>query len=362
VVLELMSVASGLELRRRERVDQPLRFPAAVMGVAIVLSLSAQVVDAERSAIGWIAAAIPALGFLVMVKIALARSTGTGDDSDVEGASVDSSSSAISPGASFPSEEKADADPAVAVLIPAARSAAAALVAQRRRVTVKALRDVLCADGYGPSTGQVAAVLAELKPEFHGETYLTFAAMLAAMTIETKSNKDSHDQAALIEGSEDGRSASAVRLRDHVDWLLSHGILFRGLVLGCAQCQRPAFYRLEELAQSFHCLRCGHLSQLVQHRWRNPHQEPWWFYDLHPVAREFLASDGDVPLLLAKHLRKKTLGVYRDVPEVEVLDANGNAEAEADLIALQRHTLVLGEAKRTDTFENSVKGRRQVAS
>ncbi|MEJ3743442.1 hypothetical protein WEI85_09155 [Actinomycetes bacterium KLBMP 9797] len=35
--------------------------------------LSAQVVDAERSVTGWIAAAVPALGFLVMVKIALGR-------------------------------------------------------------------------------------------------------------------------------------------------------------------------------------------------------------------------------------------------------------------------------------------------
>jgi hypothetical protein len=45
-----------------------------VTGVAVVLSLGAQVVEAEQSAIRWVAAAIPALGFHVMVKIALARS------------------------------------------------------------------------------------------------------------------------------------------------------------------------------------------------------------------------------------------------------------------------------------------------
>jgi hypothetical protein len=73
VVLELMSVASGLELRRRKRLHIPLIFPAVVLGVAVALSLSAQVVEAERSPIGWTAAAIPALGFLVMVKIALAH-------------------------------------------------------------------------------------------------------------------------------------------------------------------------------------------------------------------------------------------------------------------------------------------------
>jgi hypothetical protein len=75
VVLELMSIASGLELRRRRQAHAPVVFPAAVLATAVVLSLGAQVVDAEPSPIGWIAAAIPALGFLVMVKIALGHST-----------------------------------------------------------------------------------------------------------------------------------------------------------------------------------------------------------------------------------------------------------------------------------------------
>jgi hypothetical protein len=74
VVLELMSIASGLELRRRKRQHMAVRFPALVLVSATALSISAQVVEAQRSVIGWIAAAVPALGFLVMVKIALARS------------------------------------------------------------------------------------------------------------------------------------------------------------------------------------------------------------------------------------------------------------------------------------------------
>jgi hypothetical protein len=76
IVLELMSIASGLELRRRKRTQVSTRFPAAVLGFAVTLSLAAQVVEAEPSLIGWIAAAVPALGFLVMVKVALGY-TGT---------------------------------------------------------------------------------------------------------------------------------------------------------------------------------------------------------------------------------------------------------------------------------------------
>ncbi|MFY1633587.1 DUF2637 domain-containing protein [Solwaraspora sp. WMMB335] len=71
IVLELMSIASGLELRRRKRAGVSTVFPATVLACAVTLSLAAQVVEAEPSPIGWIAAAVPALGFLVMVKIAL---------------------------------------------------------------------------------------------------------------------------------------------------------------------------------------------------------------------------------------------------------------------------------------------------
>jgi len=73
VTLELMSIASGLMIRRRHRASRPVLFASAVLVFAVALSLSAQVVEAEPSVIGWIAAALPALGFLAMVKLALTR-------------------------------------------------------------------------------------------------------------------------------------------------------------------------------------------------------------------------------------------------------------------------------------------------
>ncbi|MEV0157783.1 DUF2637 domain-containing protein [Micromonospora sp. NPDC050686] len=75
IVLELMSIASGLELRRRKRTHARTMFPAGVLACAVTLSLAAQVVEAEPSIIGWVAAAVPALGFLVMVKVALGRTS-----------------------------------------------------------------------------------------------------------------------------------------------------------------------------------------------------------------------------------------------------------------------------------------------
>ena len=73
VVLELMSIATGLEIRRRHRTGQPAGFVVGVLIAAVALSLSAQVVEAEASLIGWLAAALPALGFLACVKLVLTR-------------------------------------------------------------------------------------------------------------------------------------------------------------------------------------------------------------------------------------------------------------------------------------------------
>ncbi|MDG4829269.1 DUF2637 domain-containing protein [Solwaraspora sp. WMMD1047] len=94
IVLELMSIASGLELRRRKRARVSTVFPATVLACAVTLSLAAQVVEAEPSPIGWIAAAVPALGFLVMVKIALGY--------------ADTTTASAQPDADAPTDQPAD--------------------------------------------------------------------------------------------------------------------------------------------------------------------------------------------------------------------------------------------------------------
>ncbi|GAA4736646.1 hypothetical protein [Phytohabitans rumicis] len=82
VTLELMSIASGLEIRRRHRMGRPVWFASTVLICAVALSLAAQVVEAEPSVIGWLAAALPALGFLAMVKLALARTAAQAESAE----------------------------------------------------------------------------------------------------------------------------------------------------------------------------------------------------------------------------------------------------------------------------------------
>lgn len=73
VVVELTSIAAGLEIRRRRRSGQPVAVIVAVLVVAVGMSLAAQVALAQPSVWGWIVAALPALGFLTSIKIVLAR-------------------------------------------------------------------------------------------------------------------------------------------------------------------------------------------------------------------------------------------------------------------------------------------------
>ncbi|MFI5834862.1 DUF2637 domain-containing protein [Micromonospora sp. NPDC051300] len=203
IVLELMSIASGLELRRRKRAHTSTVFPATVLACAVTLSLAAQVVEAEPSVIGWVAAAVPALGFLVMVKIALGRtSTATpapamavvdcqpdeagrtapdsGQDETVRSAVTTGEPS--STGTVRPSDgrrrhggrdrqRRADrgrsAQPSgdVAELLPAARNVRDRLAADGQALTRAALAEALRATGHTVSNTRVSELLKTLKTE-----------------------------------------------------------------------------------------------------------------------------------------------------------------------------------------------------
>ncbi len=148
--------------------------------------------------------------------------------------------------------------------------------------------------------------------------------------------------------------------RSQVDEMLERGILRRGLVLGCAQCGRPAFLVVDDLAQVNRCPRCSALNNLSLARWRQPRAEPQWYYDLHPTVREHLAQDGEIPLLLAHHLRAKSRN-YADVAELELTNNDTGPLAEADLIAVSDGQLITAEAKRPGSLGTARELRRTVA-
>ena len=158
-----------------------------------------------------------------------------------------------------------------------------------------------------------------------------------------------------------GEGISPAALRDGVDGLAARGVVRRGLVLGCGTCGRPSFIAVGNLAQVNQCPRCGAANELAQTQWRDPVEEPTWYYDLHPVARELLADHGEVPLLLSRHLRS-TSRRYDDVPELELRDASGNPVAEADLIAVGDDEVIVAEAKSNDALGRSTKEVKRAAA
>ncbi|MGC4792928.1 DUF2637 domain-containing protein [Micromonospora saelicesensis] len=200
IVLELTSIAAGLELRRNRRLGKSIAFPATILTAAVLLSLAAQVVEAEASVIGWIAAALPALGFLAMVKIALGRADPTPPTSTVQPAptepepprtvdtsvpdnqppvrvtavAVPDSATTVPAVADQPSavpdhpDHQAATDdgaPEVTALVPAARTAAHNLTAEGTPLSRKALARQLRADGHQLSNATASALVRVLRAE-----------------------------------------------------------------------------------------------------------------------------------------------------------------------------------------------------
>ena len=133
--------------------------------------------------------------------------------------------------------------------------------------------------------------------------------------------------------------------------LVRAGILHRGLIVDCAECAHVAFVPVENVATTIRCQRCRADNYLTRARWRQPDDEPRWYYDLHPTARAFLESSGNghVPLLLSRHLRTRSQWGFTDAPEFELLK-NGKPVAEIDLLALADRRLISAEAITTNAL------------
>jgi hypothetical protein len=72
MVSELIPLAAGLEARRRIRhYGTAGAYPIVLIVAAVALSLTGQFAEATHSISGWLISAVPALGFLALVKLVL---------------------------------------------------------------------------------------------------------------------------------------------------------------------------------------------------------------------------------------------------------------------------------------------------
>ena len=75
VVIEGMTVVAAFEIHRDRQTGRPGRIslPVVVLVAGFVVQMAAQVAEAEPTPAGWLLAAMPALGFLTVVKLLMRR-------------------------------------------------------------------------------------------------------------------------------------------------------------------------------------------------------------------------------------------------------------------------------------------------
>jgi hypothetical protein len=142
--------------------------------------------------------------------------------------------------------------------------------------------------------------------------------------------------------------------REILDRLARRQILRRGLVLRCGRCNWLAWYSLDALGQDFRCQRCTHVNMIEQQLWRDPFDEPAWFYDLDHAVREALRLNGRVPVLAASSLARQNPDAFSFTPDFEMIRHGANKPAvEIDLGAIGDGKVILCEAKSSSTLATS---------
>lgn len=73
VVIECMCLVAGFEIHKDRKANRSARFPLTVLVVGFGIQMTAQVAEAKPTPAGWLLAATPALGFLIVVKLLMRR-------------------------------------------------------------------------------------------------------------------------------------------------------------------------------------------------------------------------------------------------------------------------------------------------
>ncbi|GAB3460649.1 hypothetical protein GCM10027436_68500 [Actinophytocola sediminis] len=73
MVIEGIAIVAGIEIHHDRAAGRPFTFPMIVLVFGVLVQMTAQVAEAEPSPAGWLVAAMPALGFLAVVKLLMRR-------------------------------------------------------------------------------------------------------------------------------------------------------------------------------------------------------------------------------------------------------------------------------------------------
>ena len=156
---------------------------------------------------------------------------------------------------------------------------------------------------------------------------------------------------------------AGAKTREELDRLLRRRILRRGLVLRCGRCNWLGWYPLGSLGQAFECPRCTHSNIIEQQLWRDPFEEPAWYYDLDHAVREALRLNGRIPILAASKLREKYTDAFSFTLDFEMIKAGAAKPiVEIDLAVTGNGKVILCEAKASDVLAAAARDEQRDAS
>jgi hypothetical protein len=131
------------------------------------------------------------------------------------------------------------------------------------------------------------------------------------------------------------------------DWLI-RGILRRGLVLGCPACRFSGWYAIDDIGQTFRCIRCRRENVLLARAWKDPVEEPDWYYDLAETAYQAMAGNVEGPIRALTALKKDAMS-FDFSHELEVFDATSSSHlGELDIWVIRDGRILVGEVSTTE--------------
>jgi hypothetical protein len=105
------------------------------------------------------------------------------------------------------------------------------------------------------------------------------------------------------------------------------------------------------VGQDFTCPRCTHSNVIEQQLWRDPFEEPAWYYDLDHAVREALRLNGRIPILAASKLSQTYKDAFSLTLDFEMIKpGNPKPTVEIDLAVTGNGQIILCEAKSADVL------------
>ena len=136
--------------------------------------------------------------------------------------------------------------------------------------------------------------------------------------------------------------------REQIDQFIEDGILFRGFILKCSNCNNSEWYSLNKINESFECTRCYAIQLISYKNWRDPF-EPSIFYKLNEVLFQGLSHNMLYPILTLNYIKESTNDSFLYSPEIIVENKKSpNETFECDIVCISDGELIIGEVKQNE--------------